>query len=106
MVDFGISLAYLVSTFCGLLAAYFMNNASPDMNPLVKFFVLPILVIYVVLKILQIIFPHINQFGSDSMRYMKNTTLGEINNMGYIQIFPMFFAVLIIFIILLYSGAF
>ncbi len=106
MVDFGISFAYLVATIGGLAAAYMMNKASPEMNPFVKFFVLPILVIYIVLKILQLIFPSINQFGASSMKYLHNKTLGEINGMGYIQIFPMFFAVLIVFIILLYSGSF
>jgi len=106
MVDLGISFAYLVATTAGLTAVYFINRVSPDLNPIVKFFVLPILVIYVALKFLQFVFPHINRFGRESKNYLEMKSLGEINNMGYIQIFPVFFAVLVIFIILLYAGAF
>ena len=106
MNGFGISFSYLLATICGLVAAYQMNKANPDMNAIVKFFVLPILVIYVVLKFFQFVFPHINKFGSDAVAYVEDKTLGEINEMGYMQIFPMFFAIIIIFFVLLYSGAF
>ena len=59
-----LNFSYFLAIIIGLLAAYFMNNASPNLNPVVKFFVVPIIIIYIMLKI----------------GYLKKKTMAIINS--------------------------
>ena len=42
--------------------------------------------------------------GQSVANYSKNSMYGTINNTGFIQMYPPLFAVLIIFLVMLYSG--
>ena len=99
-----ITFAYVLATILGLFAAYFMNKASPNLNPVIKFFILPLLVIYIFLKIFQFLFPNLNRFGKNVKRYVQDRGSQEIYTSGYVEIFPPLFAVFILIIIFLYSG--
>ena len=101
-----LNFSYFLAIIIGLLAAYFMNNASPNLNPIVKFFVIPILIIYIMLKIFQFIFPNLNRFGKGMKRYVQDKGSQEIYASGYVQVFPPLFAVFILILIFLYSGFF
>ena len=102
----GMTVSYIIAILCGLLSAYFINNFSPNLAPIIKFIILPFLVIYVILIILRFIIPGLNNFGKRFSNYVDDRTQNDIYSMSYIEIFPPIFAVFIIIIILLYSGWF
>ena len=100
------TLAYVIATLLGLLSAYLMNVYSPNLNPVIKFFVLPILVIYVMFMVFKFLFPNLNDFGKGMKQYIDSRTDNNISTTGYVEIFPPIFAVFLVIIILLYSGFF
>ena len=106
MANTAFTLAYIFSIAFGLFSAYLLNSMNPNLNPVIKFFVVPALVIFVVYKIFQFLFPNINIAGVKVRRYFQDKGSVEINRMGYVEIFPPLFAVFIILIILLYTGFF
>lgn len=95
---------YLVSVISGLTAGFLMNKANPQSNPYVKFFLLPLLVAYVVLKTFNALFPSFGVMARDVSNYVEDRSLSHINSMGFFEVYPVLFAVLIIFVILLYGG--
>ncbi len=106
MVDPGMTLSYILAIIFGLLSAFLMNKVAPNMNPFVKFFIVPFLVIYVLLLLFRLLFPGINKFGRNMKNYVAENTASDINAMSYVQIFPPIFAVFIIIVVLLYTGVF
>lgn len=97
------NLEFIVALVAALYAAYLVHTGSKNISPYISFLLLPLLVAYLVVVIINNIWPGINQFGRDVKHYIDNKTLGEINDMGYIQLFPPIFIVLIIFVLLLYN---
>lgn len=104
MSNIGFTAATLISVVSGLTAAYYVDSQNKNINPVIKFFVIPLLVAFVVLKIVTTVFPHINIFGKRMQQFLEDRTMGEINSTGYMEIYPTIFAVFLIFIILLYNG--
>ena len=100
------SLEYFVSVFSGLMAGYLIHKANPNTNSVIKFFVVHLIIAYFMLVLLNSLVPWMNNFGTDVKNYVEDKTLNQINNMGYMEIFPPLFAVLIIFLVLLYNGNF
>lgn len=95
--------SYLISLIMGLLAAYYINKGAPGTNAFISFFLVPILVAYLTLSVIYNVFPWINKFGRNLNFYLTQKTAGNINQTGYIQIFPPLLAVLVLFFILLYN---
>ena len=106
MANGGMATSYTVSIIIGLLAAYIINNLVPALNPFIKFFIIPLVVIYVMLMLFRIIFPGINRWGKKMVEYTNNNSASNIYAMSYVEIFPPIFIVFILIIILLYSGLF
>ena len=106
MFDAGMTLSYILAIFFGLLSAYLMHVVSPNMNPFVKFFIVPFLIIYILLLLFRLIFPGINKFGRKFKNYVAENTANDIHSMSYIEIFPPIMAVFIIIVVLLYTGIF
>lgn len=98
------NLEYFLSVSAGLLAGYMVNSANPRANSVIKFFVVPLTVAYFVLILVNSMAPWINSTGYRVRMYAENKLYGQINNLSYIQVFPPLFAILIIFLVLLYSG--
>lgn len=97
------SLEYIVSVIVALGAAYTINANRPTFSPALTFFVVPLLVAYVSLKILNFVFPHMNSAGNNTSNYLQYGAMNTISNMGFMEVFPPLFAVLILVIILLYN---
>ncbi len=97
------SLEYIISVGVALGAAFMINRNSPSFSPVITFFVVPLLVAYVTLQILNFVFPSINTMGNNASSYIQYGTMDTLSNMGYMQVFPPLFAVLVVTIILLYS---
>ena len=97
------SLEYIVSVGVALGAAYAINANKPTYSPVITFFIVPLLVAFVTLKILNYVFPTMNQGGSNASSYLQYGMMNTLSNMGYMEIFPPLFAILIVIIILLYN---
>jgi antibiotic biosynthesis monooxygenase (ABM) superfamily enzyme len=94
---------YIVSVVAALLSAFLIQKGTPHMSPLIKFFLVPLLVAYVVVYLINWLMPGLNRTGHRISMYVENKTLGEINSMGYVQVFPPMLAILVIFFIMLYN---
>jgi len=106
MVNATMSASYTIAIIIGLLVAYFMNRAVPNLNPFVKFFLIPFLVIYVLLLLFRILFPGLNKAGRKFRDYVSDNASNDIYAMSYVEIFPPILVVFILIIIFLYSGLF
>ena len=96
---------YVLSVSSGLLAGYLVNSAEPRTNSVVKFFIVPLVVAYFTLIMLNTLAPWLSAYTRNLSKFVEDNALGQINNMGYIEVFPPLFAILIIFLILLYNGS-
>jgi hypothetical protein len=106
MANGGMATSYTISIILGLLAGYTVNYFVPNLNPFIKFFIIPILVIYVFIMLFRLVFPEINRWGKKITEYTNNNSASNIYAMSYVEIFPPIFIVFILIIVLLYSGLF
>ena len=106
MANGGMATSYTISIILGLLAAYIVNYMVPTLNPFIKFFIIPLLVIYVLLMLFRLVFPGINKWGKKMAEYTNTNAANDIYAMSYVEIFPPIFVVFILIIVLLYSGLF
>lgn len=97
---------YIVSLLSALGATYLVANKNPTLSPVISYVLIPIAVAYTTLYLAHLAFPKLNQSGARVATYVESKTLGTINDMKYIQIFPPIFAITIIVGCLLYAGQF
>ncbi len=97
------NLEYIITISVALYAVYLVSSGSPNINPFITYLLLPLLVAYISMAIINNIWPGINRWGRRVYRYTEDKALSEINNTGYIQLFPPIFIVLIIFALMLYN---
>jgi hypothetical protein len=97
------NLEYVLSIGLALGSAFGINHYNVNTNPIIKFFIVPLLVAYTTLLLVNKLLPKMNEFGDKVGAYVETKTLGEINSLGYMQIFPPVFAVFLIFIILIFN---
>ena len=95
---------YIISLLVAMLATFAVAKASPTLNPIVTFVIVPLAVSYIILQILNSVVPGLNRTGSRVSAYVENKTLGQINNMGYVQVFPPLLAVTILVFVLLFTN--
>ena len=98
------SLEYVMSLSIALLSTYSIAKASPTLSPMVTYLLVPLVVAFTSLRIFNAMMPGINRSGSKLSAYIENKTLGEINNMGYVQVFPPLLAVTILVFVLLFTN--
>lgn len=98
------STEYVVSLLLALLATYSVAKASPQLNPIVTYVIVPLAVAYTTIQILNAVMPGINRTGARVSAYVENKTLGEINNMGYVQVFPPLLAITVLVFVLLFTN--
>lgn len=95
--------SYFLSILAGLSSAYMIQKSAPVTPAIVKFFLVPFVVIYVTASLLNLVFPHLNQYGQRIGGYVEIKALNQIANTGYINVYPVFGAVIVVFIVLLYN---
>lgn len=95
------SLEYFISIAISLTVAYTLPDG---VNPMIRFFVVPISIAYISLMVMNYATPQLNRVGHQVTTYVENRTLGEINSTNYFQIFPPILFVLIFFMIILYRN--
>jgi hypothetical protein len=97
---------YIFSIICGLTSVYLVEKNASGTHPLIKYFIIPIFITYLILLFLNTVAPQFNESTQKFNNYVKDKSNNSINSIGYIKIFPPLFAILIIFIILLYNHNF
>lgn len=97
------SLEYILSLIIVLVVSGIIQKSAPKTSTIIKI-IIGLLTAYVSLFIFNLVLPRLNNVGSTVYNYSMNSMYGSINNTGYMQLYPPLFAVLIIFLILLYSG--
>jgi len=98
------NLEFIIALLVALFATYLVSSGSPNINPFITFLLVPLVVAYIVVSIINNVWPGINKWGRNLYMYGENKALAEINNTGYIQLFPPIFIILIVFALLLYNG--
>ena len=98
MNDTQFNLAYILSVSAALYSAFLIQSGTPQVPVAIKFFLIPLLVAYVTLKVLQFLFPHMNEFYQKLENYFDNRVLGMINSTNYIQVWPL---ILVVFVMVL-----
>ena len=93
---------YAVSIVVTLIVCSIAIQRSPKMNTFVVI-LLGLVVSYITLLIVNFIFPNINRFFNNLWNYITYMFMNNFNNTGYIHVWPPVLAVLIIFIVLLYT---
>ena len=93
---------YAVSIVVTLIVCSIAIQRSPKMNTFVVI-LLGLVVSYITLLIVNFIFPNINKIAYNIRNYITYMFMNNFNNTGYIHVWPPVLAVLIIFIVLLYT---
>lgn len=94
---------YFTSILVGLSSAYLIQKSAPGVPAVIKFFLVPLTVIYVTAKLLALIFPHLNRSAERTSGYLEMKMMNGINNTGYMQLYPPLMAIFVIFVVLLYN---
>ena len=97
------SLEYILSVAVALGSAYMINANQPNFSPVLTYFVVPLLMSFISLKIFNYLFPKMNTAGNNTSNYLQYGAMDTLSNMGYMQVFPPLFAVLILVVIMLYN---
>jgi ABC-type Fe3+-siderophore transport system permease subunit len=103
MANTSFSAVNIIAFLIALLSIYLTQKHYSQTLPVIKFFIIPIVISYLFVIIVTAIFPDFDKRSKKVRSYLQYRTLGEINAINYVQIFPPILAVLIIFIILLYN---
>jgi ABC-type Fe3+-siderophore transport system permease subunit len=93
---------YAVSIIITLVVCSITIQRSPKMNTFVVI-LLGLIVSYISLIIINFLFPQINKLFYNIYQYILYMFMNNFNNTGYIHVWPPVLAVLIIFIVLLYT---
>jgi hypothetical protein len=97
-------ISFIIVLLSALSTAYALHTQAPNMNGMLKFFVIPLAVGYAVLLILNNVVPQVNSAGQSGYNFVEDALVGSIASMDYFQIFPPLFAVLLIFMLLAYGA--
>lgn len=98
------NIEYIISLLAALFSSYMIYRVNQNVHPLITFVFIPLLVAYLVIFIINNVFPRINAIGNSIRNYIEDLTMTTIDTTSYYHIFPPLLFVLLLFIILLYSG--
>jgi hypothetical protein len=94
---------YLFALIIGLFTAYLLNMMSPEMNPIFKFFIIPLIVVYLITYIGGSIINPVVKQTNDLVGYVNSNALNMINGLDYFYIYPPILFILVLLIIFLMS---
>lgn len=97
------SLQYIISVIVVMIVVGIIQKNAPNTSISIKLLV-GLLTAYLTLFVMNFALPKLNKAGRSISTYSKNSMYGTINNTGFIQIYPPLFAILIIFLVMMYSG--
>jgi|TARA_B110000037_G_C17041695_1_gene473938 hypothetical protein len=94
---------YILSLLIALSSYYYINIYSPNSFVWLKIFT-GLFFGYLSLLIFNSLFPTMNSTGYTIYRQLSDNVRSSINYLDYLYVFPPLLVVLIIFMVLLYSG--
>ena len=103
MAQTNFTFEYVISIVLVLIVGGAIQKASPGTSIIVKM-IAGLVTAYISLYIMNTFIPKINSFGTSVGEYAKYSMYSSINRTGYAEIYPPLLAVLIMFIVLAYSG--
>ena len=104
MSETSFSLEYFLSVGLALTSVYFINKSSPNVNAMLQFIVIPLVVAFVSLYLFNTFLPKLNTAGKHMGNYFEDQALSNLDNMNYVQILPPMLFVMVLFFILLFQG--
>lgn len=97
------NLEYIISLAAALGSAYIISSGGANINTFIGFFLIPLLVAYITVQVINNLFPSLNMFGKKVGNYVEDRAIDRLNRMGFIQIFPPLLIVAFIFFFMLYN---
>lgn len=101
--DLKFTLNYVISLIVVLVVCIYLMKSMPTLHPMIVI-VIGVLVAYLVLTGVNFVFPTFTYTSENISQYMEYSLYSSFNDLGYLNIWPPLFVVMIIFIILLYNG--
>lgn len=101
--DLKFTLSYAISLIIVLSISIYLMKNVPTLHP-VLVIVIGLLVAYLFMTIINYTMPSFASTTSNVSQYMEYSIYSNLNDLGYFNIWPPVFVVLLIFIILLYNG--
>jgi hypothetical protein len=101
--DLKFTLNYVISLIVVLIVCIYLMKSVPTLHPMI-IVVIGILVAYLVITGVNFVFPKLTNTSENISQYVEYSLYSSFNDLGYLNIWPPLFAVMIIFIILLYNG--
>ncbi len=101
--DLKFTLNYVISLIIVLVVCIYLMKSVPTLHP-VLVIVVGLLVAYLVLTGVNFAFPTFTNTSENISQYVEYSLYSSFNDLGYLNVWPPLFAVMIIFIILLYNG--
>lgn len=95
------NLEYIITVIVALITAFLLRQTQMNLPVPVTAYIIPLIMAYISMKIINWLFPHLIAFGNKIYDYTTDKTYDKINNMNYIQIFPLVMIVLVLFFILI-----
>ncbi len=101
--DLKFTLNYIISLIIVLTVCIYLMKSVPTLHP-VLIIVIGLLVAYLVVTGINLVFPTFTNTSENVSQYVEYSLYSSFNDLGYLNVWPPLFAVMIIFIILLYNG--
>lgn len=101
--DLKFTLNYVISLIIVLVVCIYLMKSVPSLHPMLVI-VIGLLIAYLVVTGINFVFPTLTKTSENVSQYMEYSLYSSFNDLGYLNVWPPLFAVMIIFIILLYNG--
>ncbi len=101
--DLKFTLNYVITLIVVLVVCLYLMKSIPTLHP-VLVIVVGLLVAYLVVTGVNFVFPSFVTTSENVSQYVEYSLYSSFNDLGYLNVWPPLFAVLIVFIILLYNG--
>ena len=101
--DLKFTLNYVISLIVVLVVCIYLMKSVPTLHPMIVV-VIGILVAYLVITGVNILFPTFINTSENVSQYVEYSLYSSFNDLGYLNVWPPLFAVMLVFIILLYNG--
>lgn len=96
------SIEYFISLIIVIVVCNILVKRSPQMNTIV-IIIIGLLIAYISIKIIHFLLPGISKISLNLYLYSTYQLMTGFNSTGYVHVWPPILAVLIVFVILLYT---
>ncbi len=97
-----INTIYLFAVFVSFLVCYLLHLTVPELNPVLKFFIIPFAVLYIITWLGSSTVQNTLTSTEGVFDYLTTNTYGAIDNLNYFYVYPPILFVLVLFIIFLF----